>query len=89
MEGRFLVVRCNNTTLKVYTVQLGVPQGSVLYPILFMFVNDLPKIMNNWHITMFADDTTLAISGPSSQMVLQNYSDIVNQFDAWCQQSIY
>ena len=45
------------------TVNIGVPQGSTLGPLLFLlYVNDMKNCSTILHFTQFADDTTLAYS---------------------------
>ena len=41
-------------------IKRGVPQGSILGPLLFtIFVNDLPKIIGKCDMKQYADDTTI------------------------------
>ena len=43
-------------------VTCGVPQGSILGPLLFsIFVNDLPKCLNSELINLYADDTAVSV----------------------------
>ena len=52
------------------TVNIGVPQGSVLGPLLFLlYMNDLAYYVPEFYTILFADDTSLSLAG-------DNYEDL-------------
>lgn len=88
MDGRILRVRVNNKYSSLRNLNLGVPQGSVLGPFLFLlYVNDMPNYIKSGHVTMFADDTTITVSADSPEEVEQLVYNVVDELSMWCQRN--
>ena len=63
LQNREQVVSINNVLSKPRIIKYGIPQGTVLGPILFnVFINDLSQSTVKCEITSFADDTVLLFS---------------------------
>ena len=56
------IVYINNSYSIPQTIKCGVPQGSILGPLLFsIYINDLPKV-SHFETRLYADDTALVLS---------------------------
>ena len=60
LSERRQLVTLAGTKSDIATVRHGVPQGSILGPLLFIvFINDLPLHVSSCKIDLYADDTTI------------------------------
>lgn len=60
LQHRFFAVHIGNVHSSLQGVPFGVPQGSVLGPVLFnIYISDIPNLFPNTHLAMFADDTAI------------------------------
>ena len=63
LNERLQVTKINDQISKEAKVTFGVPQGSILGPLLFsLYVNDLPGIIQDRFISLYADDTDICLS---------------------------
>ena len=70
LKGRKQYVFLNGKKSNYKEVLFGVPQGSVLGPLLFLiYINDLPKALIFSDVTLFADDTCLLYSNSSLKQI--------------------
>ena len=73
LQARIQHVVINGVKSLAALVLSGIPQGSVLGPLLLIcFINDMPEVIQAF-IQMFADDTKLymEVNGPEDQQALQ------------------
>lgn len=77
LTGRYQVVEKQHERSTMQPVQLGIPQGSILGPFIFLlYINDLSYNLN-CHTILFADDTTLAtkdLTKEKAQMKIDQFS---------------
>ena len=84
LRNRRQIVDVNGTKSDPATVLSGIPQGSVLGPILFVkYVNDLPEVVK-CGTYLFGDDTEIFRKMTTKEDVLQLQSDI-NSLEQWSQ----
>ncbi len=84
LTDRTFQVQYGEETSSIRPIKAGVPQGSVLGPILYLiFTSDLPTD-DNLVTTTFADDTAILYSDPNIHRVHRILQQHLNKITDWC-----
>ena len=84
LKDRSQITLANGTYSKMCPVNTGVPQGSVLGPILFLiYVNDIAQCVNSGKVRLFADDTNLFFSCKSIPTLEKNANESLLNLYKW------
>ena len=80
LDRRCHSVSFNNKQSDIFNINCGIPQGSILGPLLFIiYVNDLPLSLQHSKCILFADDTTIYASGHDiTSLVTSINTDLLN-----------
>ena len=83
LASRLQCVAKNGSVSQLLPVMSGVPQGSILGPLLFIiYISDLPVVIQHSTILLFADDTKCAKS-VASQSEYQQLQNDLDSLDLW------
>ena len=88
LSNRKQSVHVGGSKSKYLDVVSGVPQESVLGPLLFLvYINDLPLHVEKSKLDMFADDVTLHSSSADMNVIENNLNCDIEKIGAWCLQN--
>lgn len=84
LSNRTQRVKIENTYSQVRNSTIGIPQGTVLGPTLFLiYINDIGSILTNGKIIAYADDTVLTFAGSTWQEVFGKAEDGIRNLYSW------
>ena len=90
LQNRTQRVSLNDNLSEAADVIHGVPQGSILGPLLFLlFINDLPLYLQNTFtfVDLYADDTTIYFSNADKLELEKNLQSSLNCLQKWCREN--
>ena len=84
LSGRRISVYANGTLSDERNVNIGLPQGAVCSPLLFlMYINDMSNVCSDLKCVQFADDTTLFLTGDNLPDLTQRVNNDLKVIDQW------
>ena len=84
LSNRKQFVQIKDTRSEFYEIKCGVPQGSILGPLLFiLYVNDLQRALKQATSLLFADDTSIYYSHSDIKQLEATLNSELQSLDIW------
>jgi hypothetical protein len=84
LHNRFHYTVVNNVRSQPALITMGIPQGSILGPLLFnIYVNDIFNVARSVKCVLYADDTVIVVSAKSIIDVFITASHFFGMFSKW------
>ena len=84
LSNRKQYVRIGSSSSKISTLNISVPQGSILGPVLFLlYINDLPNA-TTMDAVLYVDDSTFVSSHSFKDLLLSQTNDQLVNVHEWC-----
>jgi len=84
LSNRKQSVNVNSASSPLLDLKYGVPQGSILGPLLFIiYINDLPDIAKGVHFIMYADDANIIVTGTDIESIKAKISMLLTKLSDW------
>ena len=84
LSGRHQFTYVNEVCSAITDITCGVPQGSVLGPLLFLlYINDINNVVPSGIVKLFADDTNVFIHGRDSTVVAKDANYYLQRLNEW------
>ena len=84
LNNRKQYVYVNGQSSELMDIKSGVPQGSVLGPLLFLiYINDLPNISKKLKLFLFADDTNIYYEDDNLRNLEKTLNQELKKLNQW------
>ena len=86
--GRKQFVSYDGVLSEIQAISCGVPQGSILGPLLFMLlINDIDENLRQCEMTLYADDSVLYVGGKTCDIIEEKLNSDLEQIANWFDQN--
>ena len=85
VSQRYQSMKVSSTTSKWKLLNKGIPQGSILGPVMFnLFINDIFSTVQNGSLYNYADDNSILVSGTNKEDIIAQIKENANIIINWC-----